>query len=286
MTAVALGLVAVLLAGPVPVLLTRLTRLRHTPLSAILLWQAIALAAVLAVLGAGAAVVVDRHEDHPVVALAATSVVVAVAVRLLLSGHRIGRSLRQVRRRHRAHVDLLARVDAGITPRTAVRVLDHDAPVAYCLPGMTGRRIVVTDALLARLDDEELGAVLAHERSHLRARHDLLVEAFTVLHRAFPRWVSSEAGRREVTLLVEVLADRAAVRSVGRRPVAGALLALAGSHVPAGALGATGHLAARVAVLEDDRSHRLQSTALCGVAAFVVAVPVLMLARMWPGLPF
>ena len=44
----------------------------------------------------------------------------------------------------------------------------------------------------------ELAAVLAHERSHLRARHDLVLEAFTVLHRAFPRWVSSAAAHHEV----------------------------------------------------------------------------------------
>ena len=76
---------------------------------------------------------------------------------------------------------------------------------------MTGSRIVVSRSTLTRLAPAELGAVLDHERSHLRARHDLVLEAFAVLHLAFPRWVASGSARREVEVLVEVLADRAAV---------------------------------------------------------------------------
>ena len=93
-----------------------------------------------------------------------------------------------------------------------VSVLEHDVPVAYCVPGMSRSRIVVSRSTLTRLAPAELGAVLEHERSHLRARHDLVLEAFTVLHLAFPRWVASASARREVEVLVEVLADRAACR--------------------------------------------------------------------------
>ena len=55
--------------------------------------------------------------------------------------------------------------------------------------------------------------MLAHERAHLRARHDLILEFFTVVHEAVPAFVRSDAALREVTLLIEVLADRAAVRA-------------------------------------------------------------------------
>ena len=61
---------------------------------------------------------------------------------------------------------------------------------------------------MTALEPDELDAVLSHEQAHLRARHDLVLEAFTVLHEAFPRWVSSRAALDEVAMLVEVLADR------------------------------------------------------------------------------
>ena len=210
-----------------------------------LLWQSTALAAVLAALGAGLSLATDRLWQPPVaagdvvVAALAGAVTVVVAARLLLSGHRTGTALRRMRRLHRERVDLVARVDHGVS------VLDHDLPVAYCVPGMSGSRIVVSRSTLTRLAPAELAAVLEHERSHLRARHDLVLEAFAVLHRAFPRWVASGAARREVEVLVEVLADRAAVRTGDRRALVSALLTLAGSRAPAGALGSAGSLVGR-----------------------------------------
>ena len=210
-TPVVLGALAVLLAGPLPWVLSRWTGLRRTPAAAMLLWQSAALAAVLAALGAGLSLVTAHLWEDPagpadvVVAGLAGAVTVVVLARLLLSGHRTGTSLRRMRRLHRERVDLVARVDGGVS------VLDHDVPVAYCVPGMSRSRIVVSRSTLTRLAPAELGAVLEHERSHLRARHDLVLEAFTVLHLAFPRWVASESARREVEVLVEVLADRAAV---------------------------------------------------------------------------
>ena len=280
-TPVVLGVLAVLLAGPLPWLLSRWARLRRTPAAAMLLWQSTALAAVLAALGAGVALVTDRLWEPPV---AATDVVVAslaggvtlvVLVRLLLSGHRTGTDLRRMRRLHRERVDLVARVDGGVS------VLEHDLPVAYCVPGMSGSRIVVSRSTLTRLAPAELSAVLEHERSHLRARHDLVLEAFTVLHHAFPRWVASAAARREVEVLVEVLADRAACRSGDRRALLSALLALAGSPSPAGSLGSGSSLAARVEVLRDTRPHRVQSVVVAALAAAILALPTLLVVLPW-----
>ena len=280
-TPVVLGVLAVLLAGPLAWLLSRWARLRRTPAAAMLLWQSTALAAVLAALGAGVALVTDRLWEPPV---AATDVVVAslaggvtlvVLVRLLLSGHRTGTDLRRMRRLHRERVDLVARVDGGVS------VLEHDLPVAYCVPGMSGSRIVVSRSTLTRLEPAELSAVLEHERSHLRARHDLVLEAFTVLHHAFPRWVASAAARREVEVLVEVLADRAACRSGDRRALLSALLALAGSPLPAGSLGSGSSLAARVEVLRDTRPHRVQSVVVAALAAAILALPTLLVVLPW-----
>jgi Zn-dependent protease with chaperone function len=282
LTPVVLGALAVLLAGPLPWVLSRWTGLRRTPAAAMLLWQSTALAAVLAALGAGLSLATDRLWRPPVaapdvvVAGLAGVVTVVVAARLLLSGHRTGTALRRMRRLHRERVDLVARVDHGVS------VLEHDLPVAYCVPGMTGARIVVSRSTLTRLAPAELGAVLEHERSHLRARHDLVLEAFAVLHRAFPRWVASGAARDEVEVLVEVLADRAAVRIGERRALVSALLLLAGSPAPAGALGsAGGSLAARVEVLRDTGRHRVQAGTVLLLATAILAAPTLLVVLPW-----
>ena len=113
LTPVVLGVLAVLLAGPLPLALSRWTDLRRTPAAAMLLWQSTALAAVLAALGAGLSLLTDRVWQPPVatgdvlVAVLAGAVTVVVAARLLLSGHRTGTALRRVRRLHhrlqRAH---------------------------------------------------------------------------------------------------------------------------------------------------------------------------------------
>lgn len=280
-TPVVLGVLAVLLAGPLPWVLSRWTGLRRTPAAAMLLWQSTALAAVLAALGAGLSLVTERLWEDPagpgdvVVATLAGAITVVVLGRLLLSGHRTGTSLRRMRRRHRERVDLVARTDGGVS------VLDHDVPVAYCVPGMSGSRIVVSRSTLTSLSPVELGAVLEHERSHLRARHDLVLEAFAALHLAFPRWVASAAARREVEVLVEVLADRAACRSGDRRALVSALLALAGSTAPAGSLGSAGSLAARVDVLRDTRSHPWQAAAVSGLAVALLALPTLLVVLPW-----
>jgi len=187
-----------------------------TPFAAMALWQAVALAAVLSALGAGLSLATGRtltgEPSLPglVVAALALTVTLVVVARLLVSGHRVGTSLRAQRRVHREQIDLVAgRLED-------LHILEHDVPVAYCLPGVAKSRVVVSAAALERLERPQLAAVLAHERAHLSARHDLVLEAFTVLHRAFPRWVSSDAALREVQLLVEILADRAAVRVGGR----------------------------------------------------------------------
>lgn len=281
-TPVVLGALAVLLAGPLPWAFSRWTRLRRTPAAAMLLWQSTALAAVLAALGAGLALVTGRLRQGAagpgdvVVAALAGAVTVVVLGRLLLSGHRTGTSLRRMRRLHRERVDLVARLDGGVS------VLDHDVPVAYCVPGMSGARIVVSRSTLTRLAPAELDAVLGHERSHLRARHDLVLEAFTVLHLAFPRWVASASARREVEVLVEVLADRAACRGGDRRDLLSALVTLAGSPAPAGSLGSTGPaLAARAEVLGDPRSHPWQAVAVAVLAAAILALPTLLVVLPW-----
>ncbi len=283
-----LSALAGLLCGPAPWLLARAPLLRRAPRSAMVLWQAVALAAVLAALGAGLSLVTGSalgpHRARLWYAVAALALALTATVlgRLLLRGHQVGTRIRAARRRHRQMLDLLASEEAGI------RVLEHDAPLAYCLPGVQRSRVVVSHGARQVLRDDELEAVLAHERAHLRARHDLVLEAFTVLHEAFPRVVSSAAALAEVRLLVEVLADRAARRTAGPRPLARALAALvegAGPPLESGtALGAAGgpaSLLARLELIRDERPHRLLAAAQLATAVAVVVLPTVFVAWPW-----
>ncbi|MDT9592589.1 M56 family metallopeptidase [Nocardioides zeae] len=289
MTPLVLGALAVALAGPVPALLARAHRLRRTPYAALVLWQAVALAAVLAALGATLALVTihllpaDERVPHLMeyaVAAVALTITGLVAGRLLLSGHRVGADLRRIRRRHADQVDLLGRAREG-----GVRVLEGDTPVAYCLPGLHRGRVVVSAGVIERLAETEVDAVLAHEWAHLRFRHDLVVEFFDVLHRAFPRWVSSARALAEVRLLVEMCADATAVRAAGRRPLAQALVQLAEARTPAAALGAgTGSrsdLLARMERLAEPSVPRGQGPAVVAVAVAVLVLPTWLIVAPW-----
>ena len=149
-----------------------------------------------------------------------------VVVRLVWALGRVIISTGSRRRRHRDLVDLLGReADDGVDAAPpGLRVLAEERPLAYCVPGLRESRVVVSAGTLAMLSPDELAAVLAHERAHLRARHDLVLATFDAVHQAFPHAIRSELPAEQCRLLVEMLADDAAVRSVGRgsaRPGAG-----------------------------------------------------------------
>jgi Zn-dependent protease with chaperone function len=125
--------------------------------------------------------------------------------------------------------------------------------------------------------------VLAHERAHLRARHDLVLEAFSVLHRAFPRWVSSASALREVRMLVEVLADRVAARDAGAQALARALVGLAGATTPSAGLaasGSTGELVDRIDLLRAP-ARPVQAVLVTLAAVGVVTLPTAFVVAPW-----
>jgi Zn-dependent protease with chaperone function len=137
--------------------------------------------------------------------------------------------------RRRAHSDVLRL--AGRDDRTLnATVLDHAQPASYCLPGRRGR-IVVTTKAIQLLTADQLGAVLAHERAHLRGHHHLLLTLAASLRRAVPGVRLVAYCDREVRRLVELIADDAAARDHGRLTVATALAVIGSGHVPGGALG-------------------------------------------------
>jgi Zn-dependent protease with chaperone function len=185
----------------------------------------------------------------------------------------------QARRRQRALLALLAHGDPKVP---GALVVDYPTAAAYCLPGLRSR-IVLSVGTLELLGRAELAAVLAHERAHLRERHDLVLLPFTALRRAFPHSVMCAEAYRAVALLIEMLADDRALRGRPTRELVSALVRFgtAGTcPAPAGALAAgEGDMAARVArLLQPVRPlPAAASAAVCLTAGLLVAATVALL---------
>ncbi|WP_432938707.1 M56 family metallopeptidase [Kribbella sp. CA-253562] len=287
-TPILLAALALVLTGPAPALLARSSWPYRIPRAAVALWQALAIAAILAALGAGISLSYstagepgeprfDPSSPRDLAAAAVLALTALVAIRLLYAAGRVAVGTRARRKRHRDLVDVLATPD-GLIP--GLRVLAEQTPLAYCLPALRGARVVVSVGALDRLDDSELRAVLAHEQAHLRARHDLVLEAFTALHMAFPRWVRSDVALEQARTLVELLADDDARRRNGPLPLARALVALAGSPAPAAGLAAAkSSTVLRVQRLADpEPRHPVLSAATYTAAVALLVLPTITVA--------
>jgi Zn-dependent protease with chaperone function len=272
---------AVLLAWVAPGLMARQKRLRRAPRAALVAWQAVTLGGVLAALAAApAAVPLFLHGEaatsHLELVVPAIIVSGLVLARLLWAGHNVGTRLRRVRADHRQLVDIIARHEHD----DRVRVLQHPTPTAYCIPGRQSR-VVLSQGVLDALPGDQLEAVVAHEDAHLRGRHDLLLEFFSVVHEAVPGPLRSDAALAEVRLLIEALADRAAVRRSGEVATARALLTLAGSRAPEAALGAGTTAPVRLRLLADGPAHPALTALAYGCAALAGTLPLLLLVLAW-----
>ncbi len=209
-----------------------------------------------------------------------------IGARLAVAVIRVAVATRRRRGHHRMLVDLLGLSPDALSARACargrdLRVLEVAQPLAYCLPGVRSR-VVVSEGTLESLTEAEVSAILRHERAHLRARHDLVLEAFTAAHAAFPRLVRSASALDAVQLLAELLADDAAVRVAGRAPLARALVTCASGPRPLGALAAGGaHTLLRVRRLSGSGNSLMVSTAAYLAAAAVLVVPTVALAIPW-----
>ena len=242
MTALLLGALGLTLSLVVPGILAGARWPDRAPAAAVALWQSVTLAGVLCALGvvlAGPQELVGALGSHRVAGAGALIFALAVAavivVRLLVSLVRVSIRSRARRSRHRLMVDLLdsaerhgelpAEVPAGL------RVLDGPLPFAYCLPGRSPR-VVLSGGALRVLDAEQVAAVIAHEQTHLRHRHDVVMESFTAFYRAVPRPLRSRAPLDAVHLLLEMVADDAARRRCGAAPLRTALTLLSDAVSP------------------------------------------------------
>ena len=296
MSALAFTLVALLLVGPVPAVLARATWPMRAPRASIVLWQSIALAAVLSAFSAGIAIAsrlfVPGPDGRPTATITSEievlgwplwiayvsvfALTLLVGARLVVAVVQVAIATRRRRAHHRMVVDLV-----GKSQKSGLRVLDVAEPLAYCLPGVRSR-VVVSEGTLTTLADKEIAAILSHERAHLRARHDLVLEMFTAVHAAFPRFVRSANALDAVRLLIELLADDAAVRATGPTPLARALVVCAAGRTPAGAMAAGGP----TTVLRVRRLGGRGNSIVLAMTAYLAAAAVLVWPTVALGVPW
>ncbi len=305
-TALVFAVLALVLAGPVPAVLARASWPHRSPRAALVLWQAIALAAVLSAFSSGLAIggllLVPGPDGRPTTAptdeidalglplwilyVVVLAITLGIGAKLMFSVVQVAVRTRRRRARHRVLVDLLDRNNSdenlfrGLRDAD-IRVLDAAEPIAYCLPGLR-QRVVLSRGTLASLSEDEVTAILSHERSHLRSRHDLVLEAFTAVNEAFPRIVRSKSALGSVQLLVELLADDTAVKVTGPTPLARALVTCAGSTAPRGAMAAGGpHTLIRVQRLSGPGSDVRIAAVAYAAAGVILVLPTIYVAMPW-----
>jgi Zn-dependent protease with chaperone function len=224
------GVVLVVLALAVVVVAPRvLTRSAWTidrPRTALVAWSvAVLLGALGFVVGIALVVLADRPITDPfglaesptrglnvgVAVLAVIAFVIAVRVRP-------GAEHRAVREAMRSGAAPHREIDG-----TIVAVVEADHALACAVPGRSGG-VLVSTGLADRLRTDELEAVVAHERAHLRQRHAAAVAVAESIERAVPWIPGARAMARSTRVLVEFAADDAAVRRIGRDAVRRAVL--------------------------------------------------------------
>jgi Zn-dependent protease with chaperone function len=261
--ALGLGLLGLALAEPFSRALAGARWPARDPVGALLLWQAVGLGGGISLFGAGLAYGLSPMGDSlPVAAWAfreslasggwpaamdplhVGALLIALGLLIRLLAVLVVTTVRtlRARRRHRDLLDVLA------TPwpyASGTRVLDHPVPVAYCLPGRSSR-LVVSAGVLDALDTPGVVAVLAHERAHLRERHDLVVLPFVAWGATAPFVRGMVCAQLAVARLIEMRADDVARKLCDPTELATALKAVGGS-APAAALSSfTDALEARI----------------------------------------
>ena len=270
--AAALGILAVLLAWPVPVVLARSHWPARSPGVALVLWQAIALSGGVSMIGSlllyglvpfgndlGRSIIAlgDNLRAGSLPAGTSFTHVLALGAAILLGTHLLLNLLAtfvRAERQRRRHHTLIALLSDPLHGQPGMRVIDHPAPVAYCLPGSGHSATVLSNGLLRLLDADQVRAVIAHEQAHLTQRHHLVLLAFKSWHSALPWFPIANRAENAVALLVEMLADDHARRVVDDHTLARAIalvgFALAGFSTPlTGEADATARAAASASVV-------------------------------------
>ena len=278
---------AIVLSVVAPAVLRRSRWVMRGPRLAIVLWQALSVAWLLAVglIGLTLAGPLLEHiawpAEQPAVttadilgAVAGATLVMSIVAR---AGYVLARELAWARRERYSHSQALALAGEPSELLDAT-IIDHPAPAVYCVPGPDRRgAVVVSTGALRLLSDAELAALVAHEHGHLRLHHHRVTAIAGALALAFPFAPLLRAARDEIEILAEMAADDHARRHHDPHALASALLALARARSPEYALGAARHnVTSRLErMLRPSRSLRAPSRVMpAATAAGAITLPI------------
>lgn len=253
LAAYALALLTIALAWPVPIWLANATWPNRAPGLALALWQSIALAGGLSMIGAlltwglipfgdslPTAIVSLAHHllNGTLPAQTGFDHLIALTCAILLGTHLIlnlAATFVRTERQRRRHHQLVQLLSEPLPDRPGTRVIEYAAPVAYCLPGATRSITVLSAGMLQLLQPDELRGVIAHEKAHLSQQHHMVLLAFKSWHSALPWFPIANRSENAVALLVEMLADDQASHVVDDTTLARAiaLVGTAGRFDPA-----------------------------------------------------
>ncbi|MGW3941204.1 M56 family metallopeptidase [Streptomyces phaeochromogenes] len=279
----------------VPRLLLRSTWTHRSPALAVATWHALTVSFTLAVaLAAYHLAVPTEHLHAGVVGILHTCGLalgtgstpnpdtvdaLAIALPVLLMALLLGSFAYQVVRARRARSRHLYILDVVGRRSTSLRatVLEHDLPAAYCLPGRHPR-VVVSRGALRLLSDDQLEAVLEHERAHIAGRHHLAMATAEAFAWVFWWLPLGRHAREQTAMLLEMSADDRALRCQSREVLATALYEMAAAKAPEGAfaIGGPAALARLQRVLAPPRRpHPLLSISMAAAAVIVPLIPLL-----------
>ncbi|GAA0256046.1 M56 family metallopeptidase [Saccharothrix mutabilis subsp. mutabilis] len=213
----------------------------------------------------------DHEETGGLLGLA---LLAALLTRLAITSVRAARRRARTRREHLAALHVAARREPG-SPSTLW--LDHDVPLAFSFAGTPGV-VVATEGLHRHLTDDQVTAVLAHERAHLRGRHHLLIAVSEAIATMLPFLPLFRQVPTAVRALVELAADAVAARTCGVDVVRAALVRVSQHGSPGSAL-AMGRDAVevrlhRLTLPSRDRSRALNRLTCAATCAAAVTLPV------------
>ncbi len=246
-----LAALAIILAWPAPIALSRAAWPARAPFTAMVLWQSIALAGGLSMIGAllvwgleplggnlveasteflGILLRDDSAQELGVIHVFAISAASLLFAHLLST---LALTFMRIRRQRRRHRDMLNLLSSPAADQPSTLVIKHPAPVAYCLPGGARSVTVMSDGLMELLTRAELDAVLTHESAHLHQRHHLLLWAFAAWRSALPWLPTSRLAQAAVSELIEMLADDEALRHVDEPTLVRAIAIVGSGALPA-----------------------------------------------------
>lgn len=210
----------------------------------------------------------------------ATSRAVWVTLGIVICAWMIWRSVEVARHVRRVVASTSIASDFGDDARTTggIVVVDSDVPDAFAVPS-GGGAVVITTGLAEALSNNELRAVIEHERAHLRHRHSVWIQMCEIAARVDP---VLEPLTAKVRHAAERQADESAA-ALGRRDALSAIArtALLRNQLDRGTrtLASTGgDVVRRVQALGEPPQHRPDRGILAAGVVLVLASTVISVA--------